>query len=285
MGEPLQALPISYEQLRSLVIEQLAHLDDTPQLEKLYSAIARSVVKKGIVPDPHGPNPTRHARYFLSPRDLSRTQDVFWDLMIEGIARPGLTDGANMELPHFHLTDWGEQIVSSPAPSPYDPDGYLARLTEMIQELDPVILTYLDESLRTFRIGCLLSSTVTLGCASEKAFLLLVDAYANALPAHTRTGFHKKTAGRMLKPVFDVFRKELEGRLQAKLPPDIREDLDTTLLGVFSLIRRLRNDAGHPTGHTIPRETCYANLVVFPAYLKRVFALIAWLKQQPAGSI
>jgi len=59
-----------------------------------------------------------------------------------------------------------------------------------------VILTYLEESLRTFRIGCLLSSTTTIGCASEKALILLFDAYGDALTGSMQDKYRKEIEGR-----------------------------------------------------------------------------------------
>jgi hypothetical protein len=121
------------------------------------------VLEKRLVPDPNGPTPSRHASYFLSRNDQARVQDIFWDMLIEGVVRPGLGDGTNCDLPHFHVTDRGRAALSAASPPPYDPDGYLKRLQADLPAIDPVIVTYLKESLHAFRIGCLLSSTVTLG--------------------------------------------------------------------------------------------------------------------------
>jgi len=94
---------------------------------------------------------------------------------------------------------------------------------------------YLNEALHTFRIGCLLSSTVCLGCASEKAFLLLVEAYASALPQPQQDKFRKDTENRMIKRQFDEFTKRLEGHLKPRLTGDVKDDLDV----------RVRHDAEH----------------------------------------
>jgi len=62
------------------------------------------------------------------------------------------------------------------------------------------------------------------------------------------------------------------------LPGDLRDDLDVHLTGIFSMIRRMRNDAGHPTGTTITRAEAYANLTVFPVYIEHAYGLIGWLR-------
>jgi hypothetical protein len=292
MSDPLQDLPISYEQLRSLVAEQILKTRQgfgeagRGLVTDLYTAVARSaVLEKRLVADPNGSNPGRHASYHLSRNDQTRVQDIFWDLLIEGVVRPGLGDGTNNDLPHFHVTDRGKAALSEASPSPYDPDGYLRRLRADIPAIDPVIVTYLEESLHTFRINCLLSSTVTLGCASEKALLLLLEAYARALEPTRATRFRKDTDGKMIKQQFDVFQKRLDDHLRGKLDRELLADLETRLLGVFSMIREVRNEAGHPSGRVPEREVCYANLTVFPSYLRKVYDLIGWLDGQAAGSL
>ena len=192
--------------------------------------------------------------------------------------RPGLFDGTNNDLPWFHVTEYGKAVLNGLPQTPYDPDNYLKRLQADIQSLDPIIVTYLTEALHTFRIGCLLSSTVMLGCASEKAFQLLLEAYATALPQAQQEKFNKEIQNKLIKRQFDEFNKRLESHLKVRLPGDIKADLDVALTGVFSMIRNMRNDAGHPTGLRLAREVVYANLTVFPTYLKKVYSLIDWLQ-------
>lgn len=284
VGERLGELPVTHEELRSLVLDCLNQMPED-QFAHLYAAVARTAaVERKLVPDPNKAG-DRHAYYALASKDAARVQDVVWDLIIEGVLRPGLRDGANDNLPFYHLTELGKAAVASTPASPYDPDGYLKRLKAALPSLDPVITTYLEESLKTFRIGCLLSSTVTLGCASEQAFLLLVEAYAKALKPSQQAKFEKATKGKMLKTQYDEFLKMLQGHLRGHLPRDLDADLDTTLLGVFSMIRNLRNDAGHPTGRFAPREVCNSNLHVFPSYLRKVYELIGWLNDQGPGSL
>jgi hypothetical protein len=57
-----------------------------------------------------------------------------------------------------------------------------------------------------------------------------------------------------------------------------KEHLDIALIALSAMFREMRNDAGHPTGKSLCREAAYANLVVFPVYLKKVYELIKWLR-------
>jgi len=286
MARQMDKLPINYEQFRSLMFEELGKLSQEMQLTTFYELVGRAAVEKGIVADPNGPTPDRHAQYFLSSSDMATAQDIMWDFIIEGIIRPGLgIDSGNSELPFFHVTAYGRQQIEHGTSSPHDPDGYLQRLRNDVPNLDGVVLTYLNECMRTFRIGCLLSSAVTLGCASEKALLLLIDAYATARPPTEEARFRKKTAGRFIKTQFEEFNKMLNGHLRPLLPRELEDGLTNILLGVFEMIRTERNDAGHPTGKIPSRDVLFANISVFPGYLKRVYDLIDWLQSKGPGGL
>ena len=273
----------SYEEFRSLVLESLR---STEQLAGLYPLVAQRAAKRfpsppqqnfrgGVVSHSGGDNSE------LSYQDKGRVQSIFWDLIIEGVIRPGLADGLNDKYPFFHVTERGEQVIREGDTSPYDPDGYLKRFTADIVAVDPVMMIYLNEALHTLRIGCLLSSTIALGCASEKLFLLLIEAYAKALPPDRQGKFRKDVEGRMIKRQFDEFLKHLESAIKLKLPADLKDDLDVHVLGAFTLIRNMRNDAGHPTGKVIDRQQANANLILFPVYAKHVYRLIDWLNANP----
>ena len=283
-------LDLSYEQLRSVMIEM--HRDGgAGQLNNLKSGVPAVAMRMGMMADPAGPpqerggmRMIRHgyagSEVALSNYDYGRVLNIFWDLIIEGILRPGTADGLNNDLPFYHVTEWGKVAIENGLESPYDPDCYLKRVHAGVPSLDPVIVTYLNESLRTFRIGCLLSSTISLGCASEKALLLLVAAYGDSLGAGKQR-FKEKTDGRMIKRQFEDLRKAIDGELRARLPNALEDGLDVEMSALFDFIRNQRNDAGHPTGKSIERERAYANLVVFPTYLKKVYSLIEWLAANP----
>jgi hypothetical protein len=53
---------------------------------------------------------------------------------------------------------------------------------------------------------------------------------------------------------------------QAKLPRDLRETLDTTLLGVAALVRAARNNGGHPALAAVDRERCFVALQLYSDY-------------------
>jgi hypothetical protein len=65
---------------------------------------------------------------------------------------------------------------------------------------------YVAEAMSSYNVGSVLAAMVMLGCASEKALLLLIDAFAAALPnADARTKFLSRVTGRQIKRQFDQF--------------------------------------------------------------------------------
>ena len=274
----VRVLQIGNEELRSLVLDTLRG-SKSSQIVSFNNAVAYLASQRGLIDSNNSTagflTTSNHA---LERIDCARVQNILWDLIIEGIIRPGLNDGTNNDLPFFHVTEKGDEVLRNGTATPYDPDEYMKRLCNSISNIDNVIITYLNECLSTFRIGSMLSSTITLGVASEKAFLLLIDACANAISDPNRKAkFIKDTQGKMIKRQHDEFMKIYQGRLRGLFPGDINDDFDTTVNGIFTMIRNYRNDAGHPTGRIVSREVVYANIQVFPTYLKKVYSAIEWL--------
>ena len=286
MSGQLRKLAVGYEQLRSLVIEYLAESKDDPtlQINNLRTGVATIAVRKGLDPDANHVRGLAHqvpisfgGDVVLSDPDFILVVEIIWDLIIEGVVRPGDSLGGSLGLPHFHLTERGIGVLKNGVASPYDPDGYLKRLDSESPGLDPIIRIYVTESLDTFRIGSLLSSAITLGCASECAILNLIDAYAKALPPAKSAAFRKKTEGKTIKVQFDELTKMIDGHLKGCVPREIKENLDLDLNAIFGMLRIYRNEAGHPTGRRLSREQAYANLAIFPHYIKHLYSLITWM--------
>jgi hypothetical protein len=195
--------------------------------------------------------------------------DVFWDLVNEGIVRPGLKFGTPA-FPWFHLTQFGKTIVQAGEYVPHDKGGYLLRLQQRVRPVDPTVLAYLEESLDTYIRGNLVASTVMLGVSAERVFLLLCDAVTAALAEEKqRQAFEKICRRTPMKPKLDwiseCFRRWQEGGEKIKGFPD---NSSLMVTAIYDLMRFQRNDVGHP--RELPprliRENVYANLVIFPIY-------------------
>jgi hypothetical protein len=80
----------------------------------------------------------------------------------------------------FAVTDIGRQWASGGDPVPEDQQGFLATLTKLVPNLDPVIRQYTQEALLTYERGALFASAVMIGPPAKGRYLLM-DALHGAL--------------------------------------------------------------------------------------------------------
>lgn len=64
------------------------------------------------------------------------------------------------------------------------------------------------------------------------------------------------------------------------LPPEIADNMDMVRY-LVEMIRKERNDAGHPTGRSFTREEALVLLIAFPAHYKTIVKLLEWLRNNP----
>ena len=166
------------------------------------------------------------------------------------------------------LSEKGQHIIESGDDfSPYDPEEYLARLRKRIPLLDETVALYASESLRSFNADCYLSTLVMLGVASEKAFLLLAEAFATWLPDRQSEKLLSIIQDQKQNVIakFTAFRKRIEP-CKPKLPPEFADNMALTLDSVFDLIRIYRNESGHPTGKRPDKGDAFITLQMFATY-------------------
>ncbi len=222
----------------------------------------------------------------LDESDIRTVEQIIHEVYIEGVIAPGATprvshrQGQPLVFPYYHLTPYGEKVVSNRESQPHDPDGYLAYIKTEIPSIDAVITRYLEECLSCFRRNLLLAAATMLGCAAEKAVLLLAEAFGRSLSnPDEKQKYEKETKSFIISQKWEALWKRLKP-LSPSLPPGLRDDLDTILERIFEIIRTTRNDAGHPTGKVIEKETVQANLWLFPIFCKRVYRLIQHFSPQ-----
>src|SRR5688572_25700765 len=116
--------------VRSLVIECLRK--DRPydprsapfRVDNLFAEIAQTAKSRSLKTE-RGNNAWIDNRYSdpnLHPHIQIEVWNVVWDLMIEGVIRPG-GDEREMQLPAIHVTPHGKAALTGRT-TPYDPDGY-----------------------------------------------------------------------------------------------------------------------------------------------------------------
>lgn len=201
---------------------------------------------------------------------------VIWELIIEGIYTPGI-GMQQPNLPFLHVTAYGQKCFEAGELTAHDPDEYLRRLKASCPSIDDTTLLYTGEALDTFRTGKYLASTVMIGVAAENMLLRLVDVVHKALDTPQRQAkFEKDTKGKGAKTQHDEVLKLLRSPaipLPAKLGYVLTQQID----GIYDLIRRTRNEAGHPTGSRMERGPTHALLLLFPMYCQTVHDLMEWL--------
>ncbi|GEO07369.1 hypothetical protein AAE02nite_50330 [Adhaeribacter aerolatus] len=265
-------LDIKYDELKSIVIEKIQNTTSF-QFTSLVTAIAAYVNKESIGFVKQS-NTTYENK--LNQSDEGLIREVIWDLIIQRILTIG--DFYNHDWPYLSVTEYGQKVLKSTEVIPHDPAKYIERVKKQIPNIDNIIIIYLSESINTYNINQLLSSTIALGCASGKALLLLIDAYERTF--YNQQGserFKQKVKNRMIKIQFEEFQKDFK-RIVGSLPKELIDNYENILLGVFEMFRNQRNSAGHPVGHFVDKEMIFANLQVFITYCKRIYELIAYLE-------
>ena len=201
---------------------------------------------------------------------------VIWELIMEGVYTPG-TGMPNSNLPFLRATEHGRKCFEAGELTAHDPDDYLKRLRTACPSIDETTLLYTEEALDTFRVGKHLAATVMIGVAAENMLFRLVDAVHAALNTPQRQGtFENCTKGKVAKKQHDEVLKRLASPA-TPLPAELGSVLTQHIDAICDLIRRTRNDAGHPTGKRMERYETHALLLLFPTYCKTVHDLMDWL--------
>jgi hypothetical protein len=272
---------ISFSEVRSLVLEVFKNSPSTQYINVL-NAVAELAVSKGVYQEDqiqirsYGYS----GNHSLQSRDQDKVREIIWNLIVENVVTIGI-NASNTDWPWLKLTEYGNKIVNTEMPAPHDPSGYLNRLMKDVPSVDEIIITYLTESLRGYNINLVLSSTIMLGCASEKALLLLIDSFIESHTDESRKQtLRDKFNGKMIKRQFEEFTRSLT-TIKSNLTKEIEDGLNNVLFGIFEMIRNYRNDAGHPTGKVLDKEQLFANIQVFIPYLKKIYQLIDYFDNNP----
>jgi hypothetical protein len=276
----------SYEEIRSAAVDILAGREsygrDINQYQTLMNAVADVLEKRSG--DGSGGRSRSTFNSFSSSANLSRGekshfQEVFWDLFRQGVITLGVDD-QNREFPFFRVSRYGERILQNQSTYfVHDVSSYEKRIKKEVPEIDDLTLLYLKESLQAFRSDLILSSTVMLGVATEHVFMTLLETIEQH-PEASGTYRNVFTQRGILRK-FNKFRNILDQN-QSELDSEVKEDLDTHLSGILSVIRVFRNESGHPTGKIVEREQCYVLLNLFIPYCSKVYQLIEHFKVDEA---
>ena len=277
---------MEYDELRAMMLrtfrtEGSGRRQGAGNYHFLPQRIARLAIEHKLIDVPANTDSTvaeSHPDRLLSDLDRERIRQLFWEFFIQGIIVIG-QEGNDQIWPWYTVTEWGEKALEAGEVVPHDPVGYIERVQSENPNLDPVMEFYLRESLQCFLTGTYTACAVMLGVASEKLILNLVDAVAGALPKQNRRQrFEGATQNRHINRQWEELMKVLKPSF-SKLPPHVTEDIEIFINGVFHIIRRYRNQSGHPSGKPVSREVAFANLQLFPSYASHINRLTEHLKK------
>lgn len=194
-------------------------------------------------------------------------------LMLNNIVMVGHNYG-QWEHPWLELTNYGRKCIEEDRLVPLDPDGYIARILKDIPTVDSTVIEYLTESISAFNRDLLLSSTITLGVASEQSMLLLMESFASYVANEKPTIKEKLLGDDSIFKKYRVFREALM-QLPNKTKEQLPENFDVHIDTLFNFIRLNRNETGHPVGGGKDKSVLAANLQAFKSYLANIYKLIA----------
>jgi len=204
--------------------------------------------------------------------------DLIQEMINNSIIRP-FTRSNGFSL--FKLTAYGRECIETENLLLYDPDEYIKELKKQIPKIDEITIRYMKESITTYHKDCLLSSTITLGTASENCMLLLIEAFAKAISdPEKREKFHKKIDGLFINAKYKKFREQFNS-IEKFLPAALQEGIDPQIDNIFNFIRINRNEAGHPTGTSLSKKEILAFHQIFADYAKKIYSLIDYFSNNP----
>ena len=194
--------------------------------------------------------------------------EELWTMVADGLIfidprnQPGVTNW------NIALTEKGEKAVLGEEWLPEDVDSYLTRLCGKIPDLDRAIEMYMKEAILAFNADCYLASSVMLGVAAERSFIIAAEAMLDSGMAGLESfkkKFENDNASYFSKWV--EFRKKLEP-MKSDLPQGLNDPLFMNAIG--ELIRLTRNSAAHPSGDRLEREAVKVLLEIAPMYLVKM---------------
>jgi len=212
----------------------------------------------------------------LKSRFFVLVGEVMWQLIAQGVITPG-TNSANPGLPGFRVTDYGSDVLEKERFIPHDPAGYLDELRGLADKVvDDTATAYVEESLRCFTTGCNMASVLLMGVASECVFLNLCQVVRDSLKCQTEQAKFDKL--HQVKPRHRWLVEKYENLDKKVRRNQLPESLDMTLKSLYDMIRRQRNELGHPQENPpeITRERAFMFFKLLPQLVADVEAFASY---------
>lgn len=262
-----------YDEMKRIVINTIKN-NQFNQYADIERQVVEYMINNGYVKETNSFSMS-HSQGYQDPseNDSNLIREIVWDLIIERVLSIGMNK-SNPNWPFLRITKSGikslhEEVIL------HDVDGVISSLRKKIPEIDPVIIMYLGECLNTYKIGALLASSVMLGCAAEKGILLLIDSYTDWLENNnekSEASKFRQSVGKAIARRFEDFEKSFKAH-KTSIPKDMWEDFDIVINSIFTIIRKNRNEIGHPTGNRIEKDELSAWIHVFRTHCSKIYNL------------
>jgi len=206
--------------------------------------------------------------------------ETFHSLVRMGILLPGIVGElgkGECTLPWFSISTYGQSVLDKDEFVPFDPEGYIESLKAKSRDIDEIVLHYIGESIRAFHGHLLVSSTLTLGCASERLIQLLEESFLSAITDKNKVKKIKKQLQetRSLPKRLKVLLSEISS-IKKQIPIQYQYNLEVYLDQFFNFIRINRNEKGHPKKLDLNRNIVFGNLQIFHGYAESLCGLISF---------
>ena len=190
-------------------------------------------------------------------------------------------EGADSEIKKW-VIDLKNSIESGTAAPgillPVEIEKFPQTLQERVPACDGVVLWFFQEALRCYKAGSAAGAAFMLGAASEKAILLLIEAYgARIKDQKNKEGYFSRVNNKMISVKYDEFKRSYKSATPKPKDLPLAQDLEQLLDGAFNFYRHTRNAVGHP--QIVPdldKGVILANLGQFIVYVERIYGLMAF---------
>jgi hypothetical protein len=198
--------------------------------------------------------------------DLFRTGLLAWGLNL-----------MNLDPPHFHVTERGQQALAHIARDPANPAAYLRHL-ESIAKLPDVAAAYLRESLDCYVDGRFKASAVMVGSTAESVILNLRDSTVTKLQTLSKPVPRPMEDWR-IKVISDSLYDFFLGHVKS-FDRELKEPFEAYWSAFAQQIRAVRNDVGHPSSiDPVTPDTVHASLLVLPELARLANGLTDWVTE------
>ena len=203
--------------------------------------------------------------------DALTIHEIIWELLIQGVLAPG-KNSLNLNLPFFHVTDYGYDCLESGEIVLHDYDRYLHDLEASINEpLDFIIRAYVHAAQKAFLSGNYLATMSLLADAGSRCIDMLADMLDHV--QHQDVARGEQTPREGLERIRAIL-------LSLHLKEELREEVGLHLQGLENLIAHTHARNGRPLAVSIGRQSAQGALLLFPQYVRTTYLLISNIKDR-----